>query len=588
MKLSELRCSNEAIFGPIVFRDGLNVVMGRVRSSDSEGKDTHNLGKTTLMAVIDFCLLGKVDNQHFMKRHPGVFGDIFFALEVLCNSGTYLTIGRGPKEASKIWLAVRSRSERDLRDASSAGWGHSALSIDKARKIVDGILDLSASDWGYRKIVGYCLRKQGDYADVFQLGRDIGKHADWKPFLAEVLGFNGRLVESIYALRDEIEELGKKQALIEAELRHAQLDLGKLRNLISVKRSEVDLQASKISAFSFEEPMRFVTRELVEQVDDRLSELGQRRYYLVSAQSRIDKALQGIGSLDVEQTRVLFEEMGVVFGQAVVKSYEELVAFEQSLTRDRAKYLREERLQIAGEIADIEGELARLEQRRSELWKAFAASESVEKFKVLSQRNVDLRADLLRLEGLLGAAEQGEEVRKMARAKLREREDLVEAMRENVGSEPATFGGVRSGFARIVQDVLGRTGLLSIRLNSEGNVDFSADIMEGSLKTDQAAGHTYRRLLCIAFDVAVLWSRLDRSYSRFVAHDGFLEGLDDRKKVAIVDMMRASAGRGVQHLVTVIDSELPKGRPDLFREEEVVLTLHDLDEGGRLFRVKPW
>lgn len=50
--------------------------------------------------------------------------------------------------------------------------------------------------------------------------------------------------------------------------------------------------------------------------------------------------------------------------------------------------------------------------------------------------------------------------------------------------------------------------------------------------------------------------------------------------------MRSCANRGVQQIVTAIDSELPS--PGFFDEEEIVLLLHDDGDDGRLFKIPEW
>jgi uncharacterized protein YydD (DUF2326 family) len=50
--------------------------------------------------------------------------------------------------------------------------------------------------------------------------------------------------------------------------------------------------------------------------------------------------------------------------------------------------------------------------------------------------------------------------------------------------------------------------------------------------------------------------------------------------------MRKCADRGVQQVVTVIDSDLPS--PDFFDADEIMLHLHDAGDDGRLFKIPEW
>jgi len=95
----------------------------------------------------------------------------------------------------------------------------------------------------------------------------------------------------------------------------------------------------------------------------------------------------------------------------------------------------------------------------------------------------------------------------------------------------------------------------------------------------------------VAFDLAVARAHLDGRYPRFVFHDGVFEALDDRKKRNLLEVIRRYADLGIQHVVTVIDSDLPtrmEGEAPLFDGAEIVLSLHDEDETGRRFKMTPW
>jgi len=86
-----------------------------------------------------------------------------------------------------------------------------------------------------------------------------------------------------------------------------------------------------------------------------------------------------------------------------------------------------------------------------------------------------------------------------------------------------------------------------------------------------------------------LYERL--GFPRFVYHDGVFESLDDRKKENLLTVIRAYTVLGIQSVITLIDSDLPprtEKEGPVFAPDEIILTLHDENEQGRLFRLKPW
>ncbi len=57
----------------------LNVIYARVKKPKQKKGDSHNLGKTTLIALIDFLLLKDITStDHFLAKHSNSFREIRF------------------------------------------------------------------------------------------------------------------------------------------------------------------------------------------------------------------------------------------------------------------------------------------------------------------------------------------------------------------------------------------------------------------------------------------------------------------------------------------------------------------------------
>src|SRR5580704_17976421 len=210
MRLSKLYCNKPETFGPIDFVEGLNVILAEIRLPENKNKDTHNLGKTTLAKVLDFGFLAGKDSNFFLFKHIEMFKDFLFFLEIELSDASYLTVRRGVEEATKISFKKHEAGHQDFTSLANSGWDHFELPFDRAREMLDSLLDWRAlKPWPYRKEIGYLLRAQDDYRDVFHLNKFAAAHSDWKPFLAHILGFNSELVKAHY---DKEADLEQKQA----------------------------------------------------------------------------------------------------------------------------------------------------------------------------------------------------------------------------------------------------------------------------------------------------------------------------------------------------------------------------------------
>jgi len=163
----------------------------------------------------------------------------------------------------------------------------------------------------------------------------------------------------------------------------------------------------------------------------------------------------------------------------------------------------------------------------------------------------------------------------------------------SVSQDPQSLlAQTRRHFSSIIERVLGRRALLNVRVNSEGNLDFRADFVEDNeLATSESDGTSYRKLQCVAFDLAVLRAHLDGKFPRFVYHDGVFEALDPRPKQILLEVIREYSGLGIQTVITLIGSDAPPPEPDksdVFEPGEVIVKLHDDGKDGRLFKFESW
>ncbi len=134
-------------------------------------KDTHNLGKTTLGRLLDFSFLAGREPKFFLFKHLDLFKDFIFFLEIELTDASYLTVRRGVEEASKISFKKHEARYQDFSTIGDGGWDHFELPFDRAREMLDSLLDWRAlKPWEYRKELGRSLvRMAPDRTTIFGL-----------------------------------------------------------------------------------------------------------------------------------------------------------------------------------------------------------------------------------------------------------------------------------------------------------------------------------------------------------------------------------------------------------------------------------
>ncbi len=598
MKLSRLYSNKPERFEPVDFVPGLNVVMAEIRLPQNRDKDTHNLGKTTLGRLLDFGFLAKRDSKFFLFKHIDLFKDFVFYLEVELVDGSYLTVRRGVEEATKVSYKKHQASHQDFSSLPTSGWDHLDMPFDRAKELLDGLLDWRMlKPWSYRNGLGYLLRSQDDFRDVFHLRKFASTHADWKPFLAHILGFDAQLLALHYEKEDELAKKQSTAQTIKNELGGSIEDISKIEGILLLKQKEAEKKQKLLDAFDFRAQDKDQTKQLVDDIDERIAALNSERYSLNQNRKKILASLEEDQILfNPDEAQRLFEEAGVLFQGQIKKDFQQLIAFNRAITDERRVYLQEDRAEIESELKRVNAELNTLGKRRSDILSFLSGTDVFSKYKQVSDEMVTLRADIASLELQRGFLHRLQELRTDIRGLVEERGNLQTQIEANVekqnSDKTSLFSAIRLFFSEIVEDVVDRKALLSVSPNKDGHLEFRAEILDESGNATSAdMGHTYRKLLCIAFDMAVLRAHLDDHFPRFVYHDGVFESLDDRKKENLLTVIRRYSELGIQAIITLIDSDLPartEGENSVFDESEIVLRLHDESDQGRLFKMKTW
>lgn len=598
MRVSRFYSDQPEEFPAIDFVEGLNVVLAEIRLPENRKRDTHNLGKSTLGRMLDFGFLAGRDPNFFLFKYPQRFSDYTFFLEIELDDGSFLTVRRSVAQASKICFKKHTGGHEDFSTLTATGWDHIDVPFERARDLLDSLLDWRAlKPWHYRKGLGYFLRSQDDFRDVFQLRRFANAHADWKPFLAHLLGFNGNLLTRHYETEERLVTLRQKEITLQTELGGTVVDVSKIEGILLLKQKDVAAKQALLDAFDFRAEDKAETRALVDDIDQAIARLNGRRYTLQANRKKIDLSIKDDQILfSPEEAQELFAQAGVLFAGQIKKDFEQLLTFNRSITEERRVYLKEERAEIDAELKSIGAELNTLGKRRSEMLHYLSGSDSFAKYKQLSSDLVTLKADIASLERQRGYLHRLQELRADIRAVEAESGALQSQIENDVETQNADpdskFSAIRIYFNEVIEEVLDRKALLNVSPNRQGHLEFRAEILdEGGNATSADLGFTYRKLLCVAFDLAVLRAYLDVRFPRFAYHDGVLESLDDRKKENLLAVIRRYTTLGIQSIITLIDSDLPARAADdgpVFEESEIILRLHDEGDDGRLFKIPTW
>lgn len=584
MKLSQLYC-NDNRFHNIIFNSGVNLVLGKVSKQYDINKDSHNLGKSTLVDLLDFMLLKEVDRDHIFRRFNELFSRHVFYLEIILPDGRYMTIRRSVAANTKINF-LTTETSTVCGDATT--WEYEGLSLDKAKEYLNKCLSFNVlSSWKYRKTVTFFLRSQKDYISVFQLGKYLnGKHKDWKPFVFELLGYDSHSLIEKYEIDQQIAENRAAVEAISNEMSVMTEDYDRVKSSLEIKKTERDEMQTNIDAFNFYAEERTINKNLVEEIERDISELNTKEYALLYDLEKTKHSIENIPSFDMSQLKEIYEEVKVYFPEQLAHDYDALIEFNKKVTLERNQYLQEQVTQIETNLLQVRESLKELNNNRNVALSTLQDQDTFRKFKEYQKKLIALDGEINRLTVQLSNIDSVTKLTEKVDELNLKLQQVRKDVENTVKNQSADTMTLKKLFNNVFRSVFAVSALLYVKPNKSGNIDFYVDVApdEKTKATAEGMGASYNKMLCASFDIAVLATYSNRSYFHFVYHDGIFEGLDNRKKELFLNVVKDYCNRyGIQYIFSTIEDDMPAELMSTFEESEICLTLNDQDDSGKLF-----
>ncbi len=602
MQLSRLYSNLDDLFSPIHFNAAenatiLNVVFAEVKRRRSREGDSHNLGKTTLIALIDFTLLKDIaGEEHFLSKHKERFHNFIFYMELALHDGGFVTIRRSVAHPNEISLKRSGESIEDARAVPAEQWDHSDMTLTAAREALDAYLNLRVvAPWDYRTGVSYFLRTQADYNEYFQIQKFMqGKHRAWKPYLAGILGLDHEAVSQKYDLEEQIAEKTADREKRLAEIDDNNQDRGELTTRIEIARDEIADLDQRLDGFDFHEVELQINKRVVDAVEARITDLGKDLYDIDVDIAQLQRSISTGIKFDIRRIKQIYNESQVLLPDTVLRPYQELVEFNQKLTRERNKELRDCIKELQAKRDQLSEEHRLQSEERQRLLSIVQQADTFKKYKALQREQSERRGVLSFLEGQLARVDAVADIDRQLRDLRGKIDAATTAIERSLEAGSPIQAAVTRFFNRYVKQILGINGEFIVSRNTSGNIEFdirTKDVTGHDTSQDQ--GHSYHRLLCALFDLAVLKALETARFYHFVYHDGIFEGLDNRVKIKLLDLIRETIASGrIQYIFSIIDADLPRKIEDQsqirFSPNEIVLALNDQGDQGRLFKMPPF
>lgn len=196
MKISKLY-SNNLDFKTIKFEKGINFILS----------SSHNVGKSSLFVLIDFCLLG---DKSFLSQEQ--FKDDIFYIELQTGSNQYITIKRPTKSGKNIELKITKQKSMLLDETNF----NKKCSLGQAKSFFETKVNYCINK--FRTYISYFLRDEKNQNDLFVSNKYANSHEmEYKTIVSNIVGIDGRKIRKKYELDNEILKLEENSVELETK-----------------------------------------------------------------------------------------------------------------------------------------------------------------------------------------------------------------------------------------------------------------------------------------------------------------------------------------------------------------------------------
>lgn len=533
----------------IIFRKGVNLIIDNTNTPDNS-ETGNNVGKTTVLRLIDFCLGGKKEkiyqDQEFKGRNEEankikkfledrqVYVELVLKKDLNNKSAKEIIIGRNfLKLAEKIQEINNKKIDNN----------------NFSKKLAELMLGFQLTKPSFRQVICrnvryssqalsntvkplYTTTSNTEYEAIYLYWLDILSNSN-KIELTAKLSIEKTYHQQIeYSQGDNINVV--KQKIITYDRRIEQLNKQKERfNLNENYTQDLD----KLNQ----------TKQSINSLKTKIVFLAMKKNLILESQAELNKA-----STDIEnnKVRLIYSEVKKLLPD-LQKRFEDILSFHNSMIDEKKKFIGQELPQLDIDLKECEqkkNKLLEVENILSEKLQKTGALEELEK----------LIEQLTKQHEEKGRLEKVKELLTLSEDKISEFENQLIKINEQLKSQESEIENKISSFNEYFSEkskaLYGQSFLLSHK--------FSTDKGLTSLKLEISGfednpGTGGKRGEIIAFDLAYIEfaEKLSIPHLNFILHDQ-IENIHDNQIITII--LNLVGGINCQYIVPVLRDKLPQ------------------------------
>jgi uncharacterized protein YydD (DUF2326 family) len=560
-------------FKALEFHRGLNVLLADKGPEATDRQTRNGAGKTSLVELIHFLLGARGDARSLFCAEP--LKQATFSMEFDLH-GARTLVHRAGIQPSRIQVERTAASSTLSNEEWRALLGGEMFSLPR----VDAAGSAAPS---FRSLFAYFARRE----------MDGGFRSPTKSYTQQQVGEQQVALSFLLGLDWSIPHTWQRIREQEATLRELKKAAGgealggligsaaMLRTELAVAQERVRKLTSELAAFRVHEQYHELEQE-ASRLTRELSSLSDENALDRQREAELRAAIEAEATPAPADLEHLYQQVGITLPGSVMRRFEDLQHFHDSVVRNRHSYLRSELEALKHRIQERDRRKGELDRRRSEVMAILRSHGALEHFTKLQSELTRREAETERLRQRFAAAEALESSKSTM---AMERTRLLTRLQDDYREQEETLQKAIVAFQSISGALYeqGEGGSLTIQPSQNGP---RFDI---SIHAAKSKGIQNMQIFCFDLMLMRLWAEQDRGPG-FLVHDSHLfDGVDERQVArALAVGAQLSEALGFQYIVTMNSDAVPRELPEGFSLEPYILPLRltDATEDGGLFGLR--
>lgn len=504
MKLLSLTANNPT-FHPIIFKDGINIIVGKqvAPHNENDGNTYNGVGKSLTLHLIHFCLgANKIDS--FALKLSGWEFTLKFQID-----GENYYVSRNTDEQNKIDFCGEKLSVTVVRQ--------------KLLKLCFGISDAPKNLTWNTLFSRFARRYRSCYATFDSF---VPKESDYSKILNNcyLLGMDIDLIVSKKELRDRQTAAKNTEKAIKKDPLFRQYYLGKNDAALDVADLEYRIEEleKEISQFKISNDYHELEKEADEKSYQK-KRLENQRTLISSYIKNIEEAFTETAQVTEEKLLKIYEAANIEIPTMIKKNLDDVLLFHSGLLQSRNTRLRKELSKQQSQLKSIDEQISTLGKRMDELLAYLNSHGALEEYVALTKHLSSLNNELNRIQEYQKILKAYKDTELDIKASLISEDKQTEEYLEEQESYLADLRNMYWNYAKKFYPKK-RSGLVLKNNSGENMLRYT---LEARIEDDSSDGVNEVRMFC--FDLLLLVCK--KSNMRFIMHDSRLfANMDPRQR----------------------------------------------------------